>query len=87
MHSDILQTAIKGGTCAFLSVKCCHPLSSPAGVYLYGVHLVFVSANAVDEILLPLAMALQCLFQLFLYGSMQVKSDCGQRQQHDVSFT
>lgn len=48
-------------------------------MYLYGIHLVFVSANAVDEILLPLAMALQCLFQLFLYSSMQVKSDWGRR--------
>lgn len=80
MHNHILQTAIREGhVCSYL-FKCCHPSSCPRGVYLYGIHLVFVFTDVIDEVLLPQAMTLQSLFQLFLHSNMQITSVQRQKQ-------
>lgn len=53
--------------CVFLSVKCSYPsISLQEGTYLYGIHLVLVSANTLNEGLLPQMMTLQHLSQLLL---------------------
>lgn len=67
MHTVYTANSHYGGTCVCLSVKCCYPSSSPQeGAYLYGIYLVLVSANTLNERLLPQMMALQQLSQLFL---------------------
>lgn len=75
MHSDILQTAIREFHVHSYRLSAATPRVPHRSVYLYGIHLVFVSANAVDEVLLPQAMALHSLSQLFLYSNMQTNKD------------
>lgn len=68
--NDILQTAIRE-----LHVRSYRLSAAAAGpLYLYSVHLVFVSANSVDEVLLLQPMTVQSFFQLFLYSNMHYKS-------------
>lgn len=68
MHTGYTANSHYGRTCVFLSVKCCYPsISLQEGAYLNGIHLVLVSANTLNERLLPQMMTLQHLSQLFLY--------------------
>lgn len=69
MYTAYTANSYYGGTFVFLSVKCCYPsISLQEGAYLYGIHLVLVCANTLNEHLLPQMMTLQHLFQLFLYS-------------------
>lgn len=80
MHTAYTANSHNGGTCVFLSVKCCYPsISLQEGAYLYGIHLVLVSANTHNERLLPQMMTLQHLSQFFLY-SKHTNSCRGRKQ-------